>query len=52
MREEDVELQLLVRRHSEIVADQTRRATRVRDLLPRSTAVWNGGALGEYPSIR
>jgi transposase len=32
-REDDVELRLLVGRRSEIVADQTRRAARVRDLL-------------------
>lgn len=33
MREDDVELRLLVNRRSEIVADQTRRAARLRDLL-------------------
>src|SRR3546814_11113304 len=33
MREDDVELRLLVGRRSEIVADQTRRAARLRDLL-------------------
>ena len=33
MREDDVELRLLVNRRSEIVADQTRRASRLRDLL-------------------
>lgn len=33
MREDDVELRLLVGRRSEIVADQTRRAGRLRDLL-------------------
>lgn len=32
-RDEDVELRLLVGRRSEIVADQTRRAARLRDLL-------------------
>jgi transposase len=33
MREDDVELRLLAGRRSEIVADQTRRASRLRDLL-------------------
>lgn len=33
IREEDAELRLLVGRRSEIVADQTRRAARIRDLL-------------------
>jgi transposase len=33
MREDDVELRLLVGRRSEIVTDQTRRAARLRDLL-------------------
>jgi transposase len=33
MREDDVELRLLVNRRSEIVADQTRRAARLRELL-------------------
>jgi transposase len=33
LREDDVELRLLVGRRSEIVADQTRRAARLRDLL-------------------
>ncbi len=33
MRTDDVDLRLLVGRRSEIVADQTRRATRLRDLL-------------------
>jgi transposase len=33
MRDDDVELRLLVGRRSEIVADQTRRAARLRDLL-------------------
>jgi len=41
MREDDVELRLLVGRRSEIVTDQTRRAARLRDLLPRSTRSWN-----------
>jgi transposase len=33
MREDDVELRLLVNRRSDIVADQTRRAARLRELL-------------------
>ncbi|HEX6473154.1 MAG TPA: IS110 family transposase [Streptosporangiaceae bacterium] len=33
MRDDDVELRLLVGRRSELVADQTRRASRIRDLL-------------------
>jgi transposase len=33
MRDDDIELRLLAGRRSEVVADQTRRATRIRDLL-------------------
>lgn len=33
LRDDDVELRLLVGRRSDIVADQTRRATRLRDML-------------------
>ena len=41
-REIDVELRLLADRRSEIVADQTRRAARIRDLLVSVFPAWNG----------
>lgn len=40
--QEAAELRLLVGRRSEIVADQTRRAARIRDLLASIHPVWNG----------
>lgn len=40
-REIDTELRLLVGHRAEIVADQTRRAARIRDLLVPIHPAWN-----------